>query len=348
MTEYRSQKKNDPVQSSHLTVLPVLLLVAAGFLVTAALINEYVTKPYWRPYLGNYSLRLAALSEYGRSVNAVFVGSSHMVTDINPRIVDAASGGQLRSFNLSIIASSLAAERYSLKFLVDAELPNLRYVFLEPMLMPVAYRKNAFTARARYFWNLENTRIAARKRWNTNLPLWQRVVDSTAMGFMWLLHMANFGAVPDIVNPQLPNKDLTEAAWKARGHSPWQSANVESDFTRLPDLDAAYRARSESELRVIDEYLQFVDTAGAEPIFLFPPARRDVGRLRAFRDAVVRRYPGVLVIDYLPDANPLPLYFEKSLWGDHDHLNQAGAREFSKLLASDIEQLGLAKAVAEN
>jgi hypothetical protein len=347
MSEYRSQKEIDPEHPRPLRIFPMLLLVGAGFLATATLFNEFVTKPYWQPYLGNYSLRLAALSEHGGSVNAVFVGSSHLLTAVNPLVVDAADGSHLRSFNLSIVASSLASERNSLKFLVEADLPELRYVFIEPMMMPANYR-NAFSNRIRYFWTSENTRIAAQKHWNSNLPLWESVADLIKTGLTWQLHMANFGVAPDILDPRLPSKKVIETTWEARGHTPWKGPEFDSDFTKLPDLNTLYRERSESEMRVIDEYLQLVDATGARPVFIFPPVRRNVGRLRAIRDGVAQRYPDVPILDYLPDTNPLPLYFEKSMWGDWDHINKAGAARFSKILSTDIEQLDSTKAPAKN
>jgi hypothetical protein len=104
MPEYRSQSEIDRTgpNRSPATILAALLMVLAGYVVTAGLINKYFTQPYWAPNMAQYSSRMAALEQHADQISAVFMGSSHLkmwsVVDHPVQVVEAiANTGQWSS-----------------------------------------------------------------------------------------------------------------------------------------------------------------------------------------------------------------------------------------------------------
>jgi hypothetical protein len=345
MAEYRTHLSKDGVGPDKKTILGFFLCFVLGLFLVAGLLNYFVTKPLWKPNLGKYSARLAALEEYADEVDVIFVGSSHLLYGVNPVAFDeklASLGSDLVSYNASEAGAITPIQANTLDAISAAAPAHLETVFFEPMFffIPVgppidqAY-ENLFSTRTRYLYDFPNTVNAIDKRWSSDRPLSGRLGGVTLITAAGLIHQTNFGVLRDVIFGK--NESMTEVgeSWAKRGFTGARPNAQNLDFSELPDLEAGKRKISRLEASQAGTFLEKIRSAGANPIFLFPPTRESLGRQVAVRDAVKQNYPDIMVMDYLFDTHPLPLYFDESLWLDSGHLNDKGARVFSHMLAND-------------
>jgi hypothetical protein len=342
MPEYLHQRSNHHRAQKKTKLLMLIAMALTGCAMGIMIINKAITQKYWDPNLGKYSTRLMGLSMHTDEIDIVFVGSSHVLYSVNPLEFDSNRDQQDAgaSYNMGVEAAFMPVQLHTLRKLQEFQMPRLRYVFFEPMLLDVPFPgpaefANAFTPRNRYLYNLEYTRIAMASRWFSNRSLVKRLGGVAAIGTAWAIHTSNVGVIADLLLRQNPvSTGQSEWAWSQRGrNSKLEVKEFEQD--RIPDLEAGYRTVSEAELVVLERMLAEIELAGAEPVILLPPNRSRAGWTRAIRDAVQERFPNVMMLDYSFDTNPLELYFQPDLWADVDHLNEDGAKAFSALLARD-------------
>jgi hypothetical protein len=353
MSEYRSQRDINNKNWHPVSVGRSLLLILLGFFVTAVILNNFVTRNFWVPYLGNYTPRIAALSEFGSSVTTVFVGSSHVLHSIHPPTFDAVSkqqGADESSYNMAEAGAIMPVQQNTLRTLGALQLENLDYVIFEPMLMAIPVSppfvqgyQSAFSTRNRYLYTSDVSIDTIKMRWASDRSLANRLGTTAAIVFVWLVHESNLGVLRDILlSPDEDSKSIAES-WEQRGFTgEARPQTVAMDFSAPPELTTGYRDISETELQMLDRFVRLIKDAGAEPVFYFPPNRNVLGKVRAVRDATITRYPDIKFLDYTFDVNPIDIYSDESLWFDNAHLNKAGAITFTKIFAEDWHALLLA------
>jgi hypothetical protein len=345
MAEYNTHIKKDGVGPATKAFIEFFLCLVLGFILTAGLLNYFFTKPLWKPDLGEYTARLAAFEEHADEIDVIFVGSSHVLYGVNPIAFDeklASLDTNLVSYNAAEVGAIAPIQANTLDTISAAAPARLGTVFFEPMLffIPVppvidqAY-ENLFSTRNRYVYDYPNTVNGISKRWSSDRPLNSRLVGVTLIAAAGLIHQTNFGVLRDVIFRRTELLTAEEESWTKRGFTGARPTDQNLNFTKPPSLESGKRQISELEASQVGIFLEKIRSTGAEPIFIFPPTHNELGRQIAVREAVKQNYPDVTVMDYLFDTHPLKLYFDESLWLDSGHLNDKGARVFSRLLAND-------------
>jgi hypothetical protein len=304
-----------------------------------------------------------ALLERTAPVDIVFLGTSRVHTDVDPRVVDAQlrdAGLPWRSFNLGVPALTVVEEQRLAFWLKTLGRPP-RYVLLEPVLHANAELQNASTDRVIAGHDPAATRLLIELAASTDAsPL--RKLRFIALHLLAFGYDAfNVGKVPRLlVTAAVPA--VAAADERPRGFGPVDAGPASDDPHRalmssgeaLRMLREACRLEGggaslpEAQAEAMRRLLETVRSLGAVPVFLLPPRfdwDAEGGRTVINRSAVhrflrthARELPAVPILRY-DDPNQVPELFEPRLWFDSNHLNSEGARIFSERLGRDLSAL---------
>lgn len=328
-----------------------------GLVAGCLLINSLVTRVFWKPDLGTLSDRIAVLREHRDEIDTVFIGSSRIQSAVNPLLFDeqmAAAGLSSSSYNLWIPGSAYADLLFALGAIGEANLPNLKYVVIEPLLKTAPDLRigqdhnNAYSARVRYVYTPERIVPSLALARDSLRPLQARINDMFVLTSIGAIHLSNLGVLPDIFLHEPRSEPVQDNAWSYRGHElPKDEATltIEGFADTEPQIDAGYRVLGETEARALARFIARTRQLGAEPVFLIPPSYVDIGEQRAIYESLVTRFPDIAVISYIVDEPRQALYDNPGYWVDNrGHLGLNGSRYFSTQLARDwAARIGVAR-----
>ena len=335
--------------------LGAIALIA--FLVAASLLNRIIPSP---PIPANvvfigpkYEYYQAHKDEY----SALFFGSSRIYSHLIPDVFDEtakAAGVEVNSYNFGIPAMRAIDSAVLVKEVLKNPPKNLKWVFFESILdkgyEPIP---NARTYRAIYWHNWENTRFAARYILNSNESLSKKAVLLTSHLIPFLYHQLNVGRVFNQVLPSELSASEQAVAEEVKETEGYYALREENDPKRQAFLNtqAAYAEQvaslkemqaygksktylSANKQALLAEVTQAIQAVGAKPIFVEPPSLHRINDFQAARQ--------VGAIDTLlsyKDPNKFPQLYSVEQRYDADHLNDAGSREFTRLLAQDFSEV---------
>ena len=303
--------------------------------------------------------------------NTLFFGSSRVYNHIAPDVFDQAANAQTGGSQPDTSQAQLAINSYNFGIpamraidstvLVDEVLKNppenLKWVFFETTLdkgfEPI---RNARTHRSMYWHTWENTGFAWRyiltseEPWTSKLPL------MTSHLLPALYRQLNVGRLFNQVLPSefSERERAVAAAFTAEeGYFPLtdESDSGRQEFLQ-PSAQANYLEQVEAlkqsnatapevepplaknKQMLLERVVRAVRAAGAEPIFIEPPA------LSTDRDFAAAQQQGVIehLLSYRDPEQFPQLYSLDNRW-DSSHLTEAAAREFSHLLGEDFARL---------
>jgi len=328
-----------------------------AFLVAAFLLNRIIPSP---PIPSNvvfigpkYEFYQAHKDDY----NALFFGSSRIYSHVIPDVFDEtvqAAGVDINSYNFGIPAMRAIDSAVLVKEVLKNPPKDLKWVFFESILdkgyEPIP---NARTYRSIYWHNWENTKFAAQYILSSDESLPKKAVLLTSHLIPFLYHQLNIGRVFNQVLPgELSEGELavaaevrdTEGYYALRDETDPQRqaflADQEGYAERVSNLSAMQAQPNEeaylsaNKQALLAEVTAAIRAAGAEPIFVEPPSLHMVNDFEAAER--------VGVIDTLlsyKDPNRFPQLYSVERRQDAGHLNAAGSREFTKLLAEDFSEV---------
>lgn len=343
--------------------LATFLLVARGILTLASYPTE---DPIWA------KLQWLESGEHG-GYELIFFGSSRIQSGVDPEVFDRVAvrnGWDVRSFNLAADGAEAEDVDFLLRRVLAARPPGWRYAVIEarPWLGRTWGRENALIPRTIYFRDFESTwrSVYAALRFGGSHD------ETTAVRLHLLGFAARLGAAgrgPDAVR-RMQNRPPPWASHESliedRGYrrSPrWTHRGAPADcFGELPVSDEEWEERARARLRRSpwtppdfaprpDESLEEARRRALEHVWL-QPFRRQQERLRAAGIVPVFFTPSLnswtpdleaygVVDTFLSYDDPrrIPEIFRPEHRYDCSHVDESGARIFSRHMARDLARL---------
>lgn len=342
-----------------------LACFAAGLLMTSALLHGAFEARLPARETQIAPGKLALLERMG-PVDVVFVGTSRVDTDIDPRVVDeglGAAGLPLRSFNLGVPALTVVEEQRLVVRLGSLGRPP-RTVVVEPVLHANAELYNVSTDRVIASHDAAATRLQLDYVASTEARPLRKLRFASLHVLAFAYDGFNVGKGPRLL-AGAPDRDAPLDPG-ARGFGRPGAGLAPDDAHRTlmvsgeafrmlraaSRFDSSGASLSEAQTAVLRRVLQAVRGMGAVPILLLPPRfdwDAEDGRTVINRSAVhrflrtrARELPEVPILRY-DDPNQTPELYEPGLWFDSNHLNAEGARIFSERLGRDLTSLLVAR-----
>jgi len=285
---------------------------------------------------------------YGKNqgdIDALFIGSSRMYHSVIPRQFDArvkeATGQSLRTFNFAYDAMWPPESLYMVRQILAMKPPKLRWIFLEclniyPDLPPDARA----TRRTAYWHDLRHTTMALAAVRDMNYEPLKKWDLSTTHGGILLRNWTNQGRGAEWLTFELGvekrKKDTRwdpPEAWKNdEGYQPEEDIPLAG--AELKQFTTAVEVRKKSfppkpmipSVRgAFADILAEIRAAGIEPIVVITPTILPHENFDGFP-------PGTTVWRY-HDPNEFPAMYDPLNRRDPTHLNHAGAKIFTDLLA---------------
>lgn len=329
-----------------------------AFLVAALLLNQMIPSamiPSNVVFIGpKYDYYRAHKDEY----NALFFGSSRIYSQVVPEVFDAiaqADGIRVNSYNFGIPAMRAIDSAVLVEEVLANPPKNLKWVFFESILdkgyEPIP---NARTQRAMYWHTWKNTRTAAQYVLNSDESLPSKAVLLFSHLLPFTYQQLNVGRISNQVLPSDFSAEEKQVAAEFTATEGYYALSDETDPKRQEFLQnqAAYLNQvsalkgalkagqsepvqppylSANKQQLLKQITQVIRAAGAEPIFVEPPSLHVENNFQAAQQL------GTIdtLLSYKDPARFSQLYRVQERH-DADHLNDAGAREFTRLLAEDF------------
>lgn len=315
------------------------IVVAACFFSAAAVTASLIDVRLPFPSVPEISPRFRYFAEHKDEFDTIFIGSSRIRHQIIPEQFDreVGEGGKpMHSFNLGYSGMWPPESFYYLRQVLALRPKKLRWVVME--LMDYRFGQvegQAPTMRSVYWHDAKHTAMSMRLVAESPLPSLEKWKLIAGHAQLFLQRLANLGRGAEWVQARyFPEKKKTDLSWaKRRGFDPeppgeW-SEGTRAEFERqirafrlAPPIERL-RPGFAIALREIDSQVEF---AGAKLILVVPPTVHPEEHLAP----VPPNAFGFLAFD-----NPAeyPRLYLPELHYDPGHLNEAGAREFTSLLA---------------
>lgn len=324
-----------------------VLAFGAALAAGAAVLHPLV--PF--PVLDEVQPKLDYLAAHPGEFDTFFFGSSRVYHHVLPSIFDqltAEAGVPTRSFNFGIDGMYQPETGYFLEHFLRLHSRGLRWVFVETTPVHAALEKDETgTIRGMYWHDLLRTKWEWRSAllhypparhpvWASRLARWSNIhADFWPHLIAFAERSLNFGGVVDAVQAKLgvegkappkPPYDGYDVAKRPEQMEPAGQSQYEQQLakrkTQPPIIDYA-DAVSQEAFRTL---LEKIERETGAKVVLIGSATLN---LRHFHPQPEGRWP---VLDFW-DVTKYPELYDVAVRQDTDHVNQAGARIFTRLLA---------------
>ncbi|MGB7249335.1 MAG: hypothetical protein WBC73_10375 [Phormidesmis sp.] len=326
-----------------------------AFLVAVSLLGHIIPSP---PIPSNivfigpkYDYYQAHKDDY----TVLFFGSSRIYSQVIPEVFDAtaqAAGGEVNSYNFGIPAMRAIDSMVLLEQVLADPPENLKWVFFESVL-DKGYEPfpNARTPRAMYWHTWKNTGLAARYILSSDESWLNKAVLLSSHLLPFVYHQINVGRLFYQVLPSdLSAQDqaiaadftategyfaLTDEADPFRQEFLQNPQGYQQELTTLATMQARSVSDepylSANKQMLLKRIVKAVQVAGAEPIFVEPPSLHMEDDFRA-----AQQLSTIDILLSYKDPHQYPQLYRSDQRHDAEHLNDAGARTFTQLLAKDF------------
>ena len=348
-------------------------LMGLGAVIAVACLIAHALLPY--PW-GDPALKakLEHFIDHNEPYDAVFIGSSYTYRQISPKVFDrelGALGRASRSFNLGIDGMHLPATGYLVEHLAERDLPSLRTIYLELGRFTSAvdsdidhstpakfWRTPALTgSMIRFLWQRPDKSFGAKVYQTARLAGIQleaglHIGQGAAMVSHWLgldRSESRRALGPDrdgfyAVDRQV--LELTGAPLSNRFLRNPEAAGVLETLRRSSQeaFEADLGPANREGLSVLRALMASVQAQGRRLVFVVPPRMGErYGHLRP----LLPHLPEDRVIQRLADPRLHGSLYALEDSADRGHLNEQGARRFSRLLAQEVFRLRTAQGVTD-
>ena len=327
-------------------------LVFAGTLAVGCLL---IHRQLPAPDVPEVQAKLEWLAMHANDYDTLFLGTSHVYRQIDPRVYDEAAaerGIHTRSFNAGVDGMQPPEDAYVLDQILKYRPSHLRRVYVEAGAIRLAVDPaKRGTERAVYWHDWERLALLSREAIEAKRAKHFRGTLKSLSGPLTYLgehvalffkNMSNLGRGPHLI-ATLEGNASPQVLWAALG--PQENGFLGIDGTRMTEAERADYQRQmlpgENESRKADKgspasrealarILRKVEEAGATPIVIIAPAIPP----QAFRPSTSEGYPA-RILDF---SNPkeYPALFVEENRMNASHLNTAGAAVFSRALAEKL------------
>lgn len=329
------------------------MIAVLAFWVAAGIFNQIIPSPTIPGNIDFISPKYAHYQAHRDDYNTLFFGSSRIYSHVAPEVFDAVategSASEIKSFNFGIPALRAIPGYILLRDVLKDPPKNLKWVFIEtPLDTGYEPLQNARTTRAIYWHTFANTKLAARYILNSDESMLRKAFLLGSHLLPCFYHQTNIGRLFDYWLPihqfsaadQAMNRDflaqegyapLIEEDELARqqflAHLNRYDQSVEQLANRTAQGNSQVHIPA-GKLDLIKEMVATVEAAGAHPIFVVPPTLEPQFELK--RAHQLGHIPTLWAFNN-PGQFPELYAFEQRY--DEEHLNDRGARAFTRLLA---------------
>lgn len=329
-----------------------MVLFGTGLAAVCALLHPIA--PF--PKMDEIQPKLDYLALHPGEFDTFFFGSSRIYHHVLPGIFDqlsAEAGVPTRSFNMGIDGMWQPEVGFFLEHFLALHPHGIRWIFLEATPVRSAMENDEIdTIRGEYWHDLKYTEMVWRSALVHHEPAkhptwasrWERL-SAIEMDFWphWIAfseRTLNLGAVVDVLQeklgvegkqPKKPGYDGYDAAHRPKEIQPAERAMYESQFAKRevqpPGVDYADSVSQEAFRDLLERIER---ETGAKIVLIGPPTLN----LRHFHPRPEGRWP---ILDFW-DLTKYPELYDINVRQDTDHVNVAGAKIFTKLLAERFSQ----------
>jgi hypothetical protein len=332
----------------------VFLLFPAliGFVSVAAFVHLILPRPL-DLYADQRSEKLAILARWQGRDSAAFFGSSHVHNGFDPRAFDeemADSAEPTTSLNLAVEGGSqteqLALAEEYLKSLDAKTLSRNKkqcFILLEFNAGTNFRSQYLFHPRSINIYSVNMIPVVLRFADNT-VNITQRIgriLYSLGSAF---LYYNNVGMLSNVIfSPPLKADTVARETIDDRRGFLSEPPNIDE----LPKVAAAIASRperpvvrktkvSEGYLYLLNKLAQSSPTRNVQFIYVVTPKINSLFSFESYPQSIPGPYGTVPILN-LSDPQRFPGLYNKGLWIDKTHLNERGAKAFSRLLADEIK-----------
>jgi len=307
--------------------------------------------------------KIEYLARHGDEYDVIFIGSSHVQSQVMPAIFDqvvGAGGVSVKSFNAGVAGMFSPEDSYVFEEILRRPHHRLRWIFFELSHVRTGLEREG-TARFQYWHDWPRVSLIARRLGEqaaearaqlaknpdaglaAHWQIWRTMAENVAGHFrQWLARAVNMGRGTEVLQRWVEGRDQARESEKSLGemHDGWMSAfGVPQEMpaeARAKYLNGyAERLAAPAVKERGDPVSQFalerlvaaVLRNGAVPIFVVPPTT-EAGHFFP----TTEREQELAVLDF-SDVRKYPELYLPEHRIDLDHLNTAGAKIFSDALA---------------
>jgi hypothetical protein len=293
-------------------------------------------------YVGGLSEKLEHLRAHRGKFDTIYIGSSRVYHAFDPAEFDRATGST-HSFNFGIDGMRPPESFYVLREVLKLRLP-LRHVFIELSdFQSKINSANVGSARYVHWHDCRHTAQVLRHIAAAPMPAGERAAQALVHAGCFLRRLSNLGRGPELLAAKMRGSRSPRSlpvSWKDRAGFEVQSTP--------PAMAGEARVRFESAVSFLQkngmarttvppllagalrEVLAELHAAGAQPVLVISPTivgrENLVGLTEAGIDAPVIAFT---------DPNRYPAIFRAENHCDEQHVNAAGAAEFTRALATE-------------
>jgi len=318
---------------AHRTLIVALFLVA--FAGTCGLLHSRL--PF--PPVPEVAPRFRYFAEHKDEFDTIFIGSSRVRHGIIPQVFDevaAKNGVHTHSFNLGYSGMWPPESYYYLRQVLALHPKKLRNVFIELMDYRFGQAEGeAPTMRSVYWHDVTHTGMALRLVAESPRPFTEKIDFFATHAQEFVQNMTNSGRGAEWLEQRyFPTKKKFDTSWiPRRGFDPepaaeWNDA-AKAEYRR--QIQAFEEASAHEYWRsgfaaALNGILGDVNQTGAKAILVIPPTVRPDEHFATFPSGVFAHF-------YFDNPSEYPRLYLPELHYDPGHLNEAGAREFTRQLA---------------
>jgi hypothetical protein len=316
------------------------LVVGGSFLVAAAGAALFIEPRLPSPSVPDIGARLQYYAEHKEDYDTVFIGSSRFRHHIIPHEFDlATTAGRVptHSFNLGYSGMWPPESFYFLREVLALHPKKLHWIFIELMDYRFGEWENKpLTMRSVYWHDRQHTAMILRVMAESPLPLGEKCRQLATHLKLFVRRMLNPGSAADwLENRYFPTKSHSKPDWVARaGFDPEEQGGAwtpAASAELAEQVEAVKRSLPPQPLRpgfsaAFQDLLGDLHRAAVQPIFIISPTVRPAENLAL-------GLPADLTIFRFNQPEIYPRLYVPETHYNIGHLNEAGAHEFTRLLA---------------
>ncbi len=327
------------------------ILFVLGLLVSSGVIRSLVP---W-PTEMRIASRVEHLRENPDTYDILFFGSSHFYRSFVPAVIDAeleAMGHRLRSFNMGAPGMSVFEMDFLIRRVLESSEGSYRWIVFEYSFYPFEY-PDRITSPLNYwndrvvFWHTPGqTRDVVRATANSGLTVGHKLALSWSHIQHALWRFGSVGQGQRIVASMFPSPKLMDGYYeRTRGYEPLEkgagiSGRKEREmFLETPGpflemigtIDALNRHRIDTErieVRPLQALQRVIRASGARPVVAIPAIPNAAPALFSLEPT-----GEIETLISLNSPKRFPSLYRIDRRFDGLHLNELGAREFSRAFA---------------
>ncbi|MFC0876137.1 hypothetical protein ACE01N_06065 [Saccharicrinis sp. FJH2] len=306
-----------------------------------------------------WKTKINYLSTNNIKPECVFIGSSRVLRQINPEIIDSVVfEDSLQSFNLGSNATFIPESFYLYKNFIKTDISkNLKYVVIELGVPELIGKGNFKTSKESYFRNIHNTLFSLKYIEKSDLSLKAKLKQGFFHVYAITNNILGLGQIKSRITStnNLENQFLGE---NYDGFFPLEDQLKIHDryydhllkrvkrfnqsqidlITRKKYNSEKYQVESKSSQILFKEYKRIVKLSnqkGVKVIFLIPP-RLSKYQISGIKQELANQHNDLSIID-LSSPERFPDLYKNDLSFDIGHLNNDGSKLMSLKLAAQLK-----------